>query len=212
MVFSRRVNAFSVGTAAFPQVALGPLGVFRHELIRTLTLGRIATWLAMSLFPPTLIGIATWQMGARAQSINADQLYFGYAFLLFILIPQVTTVLGMLLWATPDCSFGIGSTNLGLRGGPARGAARGHGWQVFDCRAVDVFECVCGNLSRDSDLGDGISVENVRSPLATEFPRIGFLCSAVFHHWYLGTEACHGDGLSLCVLYRSDIVDVACDD
>jgi hypothetical protein len=55
----------------------------------------------MSLFPPTLIGIATWQMGARAQTINEDQLYFGFAFLLFILIPQVITVLGMLLWATP---------------------------------------------------------------------------------------------------------------
>ena len=79
----------------------GPIGVFRHELIRSLTFGRIATWLAMSMFPPTLIGVATWQMGSRSNMLNESQLYFGYVVLLFLLIPQVVTVLGMLLWATP---------------------------------------------------------------------------------------------------------------
>jgi hypothetical protein len=79
----------------------GPIGVFRHELIRTLTWGRIATWFAMALFPPSLIGVASWQIGARTDVISPDQLYFGYSFLLFLLIPQVVTVLGMLLWATP---------------------------------------------------------------------------------------------------------------
>ncbi|MEQ1825781.1 MAG: hypothetical protein ABL921_07530 [Pirellula sp.] len=79
----------------------GPIGVFRHELMRTLTFGRTLTWMAMAFFPPTLIGIASWQVGARADAANASELYFGYAFLLFLLIPQVLTVLGMLLWATP---------------------------------------------------------------------------------------------------------------
>jgi hypothetical protein len=53
------------------------------------------------MFPPTLIGVATWQMGSRSNMLNESQLYFGYVVLLFLLIPQVVTVLGMLLWATP---------------------------------------------------------------------------------------------------------------
>jgi hypothetical protein len=79
----------------------GPIAVLKHELYRTLTFGRIFTWLAMALFPPTLIGIASWQAGSRMNAIAESQLYFGFAFLLFLLIPQVVTVLGMLLWATP---------------------------------------------------------------------------------------------------------------
>ena len=79
----------------------GPIGVFRHELFRTLTYGRIAAWSAMALFPPSLIGVASWQINSRENGLNESQLYFGYVFLLFLLIPQVVTILGMLLWATP---------------------------------------------------------------------------------------------------------------
>ena len=78
----------------------GPVGVFKLELSRTLTIGRILTWFAMALFPPTLIGIASWQIG-RHGSVNADEMNFGYVIMLFLLIPQVVTVLGLLLWATP---------------------------------------------------------------------------------------------------------------
>jgi len=78
----------------------GPIGVFKLELIRTLTFGRILTWFAMSLFPPTLIGIASWQIGAQ-RGLGAAEMNFGYVVMLFLLIPQVLTVLGLLLWATP---------------------------------------------------------------------------------------------------------------
>ncbi len=77
-----------------------PIGVFQLELFRTLTFGRIITWFAMALFPPTLIGIASWQIG-RQSAMGAVEMNFGYTIMLFLLIPQVVTVLGMLLWATP---------------------------------------------------------------------------------------------------------------
>jgi ABC-type transport system involved in multi-copper enzyme maturation permease subunit len=79
----------------------GPWGVFRQELLRTLTVGRVATWLMMSLFPPLLIGIATWQVGSGVDGMQEADKYFAIVFLCFILIPQVLTVLGMVLWATP---------------------------------------------------------------------------------------------------------------
>lgn len=79
----------------------GPVGVVKHELIRTLTFGRISTWLFMAMFPPLLVGIATWQIGSRGPGLSSSEMYFGSAFLMFILMPQVLTVLGMVLWATP---------------------------------------------------------------------------------------------------------------
>ena len=78
----------------------GPIGVFKLELVRTLTFGRMMTWCLMALFPPILIGIASWQIGGRS-SIGAAEMNFGYILMLFLLIPQVVTVLGLLLWATP---------------------------------------------------------------------------------------------------------------
>ncbi len=78
----------------------GPIGVFKLELIRTLTFGRIMTWCLMALFPPILIGIASWQIGSR-NAIGAAEMNLGYVIMLFLLIPQVVTVLGLLLWATP---------------------------------------------------------------------------------------------------------------
>ena len=58
------------------------------------------TWLVMSLFPPTLIGIASLQIGARS-GMGTAEMNFGYVVMLFFLIPQIVTVLGLLLWATP---------------------------------------------------------------------------------------------------------------
>lgn len=78
----------------------GPIGVFKFELVRTLTFGRMLTWCLMALFPPILIGIASWQIGSRS-SLGAAEMNFGYVVMLFLLIPQVVTVLGLLLWATP---------------------------------------------------------------------------------------------------------------
>ena len=57
-------------------------------------------WFAMALFPPTLVGIASWQIG-RQKAMSELEMNFGYVVMLFLLIPQVVTVLGLLLWATP---------------------------------------------------------------------------------------------------------------
>jgi len=103
-----KMNSSKIGLLDRPASALqskpkwiwGPIGVFKLELYRTLTFGRIMTWFAMALFPPTLIGIASWQIG-RQSSMGAAEMNFGYVVMMFLLIPQVVTVLGLLLWATP---------------------------------------------------------------------------------------------------------------
>ena len=102
------MNSTEIGFDARPADALestsnwiwGPVGVFKLELYRTMTFGRVLTWFAMALFPPTLIAIASFQIG-RQRSIGAAELDFGYVVMMFLLIPQVVTVLGLLLWATP---------------------------------------------------------------------------------------------------------------
>ncbi len=78
----------------------GPIGVFKLELVRTLTVGRIFTWFSMALFPPTLIAIASWQIG-RHSAMGAAEMNLGFSVMLFLLIPQIVIVLGLLLWATP---------------------------------------------------------------------------------------------------------------
>lgn len=83
-----------------PNWIWGPVGVFKLEVVRTMTFGRITTWMAMALFPPTLVGIASWQIGRNSSMGNAE-MNFGFTIMLFLLIPQVITVLGLLLWATP---------------------------------------------------------------------------------------------------------------
>ena len=97
---SMAVDSFSNKTPSKRNWIWGPIGVFKLELIRTLTFGRIMTWCLMALFPPVLIGIASWQIGGRSSRGEAE-MNLDYVIILFLLIPQVVTVLGLLLWATP---------------------------------------------------------------------------------------------------------------
>ena len=132
---------------------LGPLGVFILELIRTLTFGRIMTWLVMALFPPTLIGIASWQIGGRS-GIGSAEMNFGYVVMLFFLIPQIVTVLRLLLllWATPivhaelEARYRLPSI---------------HSQSVFDCGR---FCCKCSISSQAcSQHGEALRYDRKRS-------------------------------------------------
>lgn len=70
------------------------LHVFRFELSRTLTFGRIVTWLALCCFPLLLVGTLHWQSEGRVPEI-------AMAMICYALVPQICCMLGLLLWATP---------------------------------------------------------------------------------------------------------------
>ena len=68
--------------------------VFRFECGRTLTVPRLLAWSAMALFPAGLLLLIQSQGGELQKDIRP-------AAALFVLIPEVLCVMGLLLWATP---------------------------------------------------------------------------------------------------------------
>ena len=68
--------------------------VIRFELQRTLTAGRVAIWLGLCCFPSLLIGLVKYQAGDR---VPDD----GLAMMAYFLVPQISCMLGLLIWATP---------------------------------------------------------------------------------------------------------------
>ena len=69
------------------------LDVIRFELSRSLTLARLLVWAGLVAFPVTLVGILS-------QSVNVQR-EEPMGFILFLLVPEVVCLLGLLLWATP---------------------------------------------------------------------------------------------------------------
>jgi ABC-type transport system involved in multi-copper enzyme maturation permease subunit len=82
--------------------ATGVLAVARYEILRSLTLWRISLWLAMILFPVALVAMVSYNVYRDGREPPEPGLIF--TMILFVLIPEVVTVLGMLLWATPIVS------------------------------------------------------------------------------------------------------------
>jgi len=80
-----------------PSLVHGVVGVLRYELARTLTPFRAALWLAMAAFPVFLVGTSLYLVDARDPEID----YVVLAGLMYVLLPEVVTVLCMLLWAAP---------------------------------------------------------------------------------------------------------------
>ena len=68
--------------------------VFRFECVRTLTLPRLVFSAALMLFPVAMVILIQYQGGHLERDSRA-------AIALFILIPQVLCLMGLLLWATP---------------------------------------------------------------------------------------------------------------
>lgn len=68
--------------------------VFSFELKRTLTFSRTMIWLMLAIFPAALIAMVRWQ---SQDSIPIDIA----SLVIFFLVPQVSCLLGLLLWATP---------------------------------------------------------------------------------------------------------------
>lgn len=70
----------------------GMLVVFHFELRRSLTLPRMGAWIALALFPPSIVMLMFVGFGPDTA---------GYGFALSMLIPAVVCMLGQLLWASP---------------------------------------------------------------------------------------------------------------
>lgn len=70
------------------------LTVFRFEWLRSWTTSRMVWWLFLALFPPAMFGLINAGGGARGPT-GRD------GFTLFILVPQLVCLMGLLLWATP---------------------------------------------------------------------------------------------------------------
>lgn len=77
----------------------GVAGVVRYELLRSLTPVRIVLWLGMVLFPLFLILVAAFSVDP--QFGRSEQYEVVMSILFFVLLPEIATILGMLLWATP---------------------------------------------------------------------------------------------------------------
>ncbi|MFN7843954.1 MAG: hypothetical protein ACK5YR_19825 [Pirellula sp.] len=86
------------GNRPNPTLKNGALGVFRYELMRSLTPLRIMLWVGLLLFPVILVAVVRFFM-IRAGASTDD--FLGVTIVLFILLPEVITILCMLLWATP---------------------------------------------------------------------------------------------------------------
>jgi ABC-type transport system involved in multi-copper enzyme maturation permease subunit len=89
----------------------GVVGVAKLEIQRSLTTARILTWLAMVLFPVTIVALTVWQIhqfqanfDEAQKALADDQSKFAFSMMLYVLLPQVVTPLGLLLWATPVVS------------------------------------------------------------------------------------------------------------
>ena len=78
-----------------------PIDVMVFELRRSLKLGRIAVWIVLVAFPIAIVTamftVARIDLG---EDFNPEQLVLPFGMAMFFLIPGVTCVLGMLLWAT----------------------------------------------------------------------------------------------------------------
>jgi len=70
------------------------LAVFRFEVSRALTPVRLVFAAALACFPPGLVALIRHLAGRPPDAASL-------AFVLFILIPEVVCLMGLLLWATP---------------------------------------------------------------------------------------------------------------
>lgn len=77
----------------------GIVGVASYEWFRSLTPIRIALWIVMIFFPSSLILVVAFSAPERL--LRSPDYQSIMAILFFVLLPEIVTILGMLLWATP---------------------------------------------------------------------------------------------------------------
>ncbi|TWU44506.1 ABC-2 family transporter protein [Rubripirellula tenax] len=79
--------------------------IMKFELRRSLTPGRMAMWLVLVVFPiaivATMRAIAEVTLGEKYEPSDFVE---PFGFTVYFLVPEVTCLLGLLLWATPAIS------------------------------------------------------------------------------------------------------------
>lgn len=78
----------------------GLVGVAKYEWERSLSWSRLLGLILIIAFPVVLIGMVKMLVDVNARA-NADQKFMIFSTVVFMLIPQVATMLSLLLWATP---------------------------------------------------------------------------------------------------------------
>ena len=68
--------------------------VFEFEWRRSLTFGRMSIWFLLALIPVLLVWLVQWESHGK---IPDEAL----TLITYVLVPQVSCMLGLLLWATP---------------------------------------------------------------------------------------------------------------
>ena len=85
-----------------------PIDVMLFELRRSMSVGRIAVWCLLVAFPVAIItamtAIARMNMG---EDFSSQRIVEPFGMALYYLVPEVTCLLGLLLWATPAVSTEI---------------------------------------------------------------------------------------------------------
>lgn len=79
----------------------GLYGVVRFELLRSLSVVRLFGWSLMIAFPIGLVLLAKWQIDEFGRGISPREMFITFGFILYAILPQVATMLCLLLWATP---------------------------------------------------------------------------------------------------------------
>lgn len=74
-------------------------GVIAYELLRSITPWRLALWGFMIAIPVALTVTVAYQL--RGSLSSDPNVQMAFAWMLYVLMPQAITMLGMLLWATP---------------------------------------------------------------------------------------------------------------
>ena len=77
------------------------LDVVRFELRRSMSPGRMAIWIMLVLFPIALITAIRMLSDQGAENTES------WGLVLYLLVPEVVCLLGLLLWATPSVSTEI---------------------------------------------------------------------------------------------------------
>ncbi len=89
------------GQRPLPAVLVSTLGVFRYELARTLTVLRSFLWTGLVLFPAVLLFATLFLTHLPKDGPSNEQVNLLVNMLMFVLLPQVITVLCMLLLVVP---------------------------------------------------------------------------------------------------------------
>lgn len=87
------------GTGLLVQRCNAVVGVVAYEFRRSITPWRIALWGFMVAIPVALTGTVAYLL--RGQLSSEPNVQMAFAWMLYVLMPQAITMLGMLLWATP---------------------------------------------------------------------------------------------------------------